>query len=292
MMKSLFYLLAPALLVSEWAAAQKVTNRLQFNQGQTLEIVMDTKTTIAQQAMGQAIDFNLDGTGLHQYEVTNATEENTTLRHRVKQVRFSFDGMGQKRSFDSGNDKDLNGPMGKPLKEMLEKKYDLILDTAGTTLMAMPEKVELPGGDSRAAMITSMMGDLMALVQPPKKGTASFFRVLPDSAVGVGSTWTETTPLETGNRDAAYRLSEINDTTIVVDFATSSSTRTKAEMMGSEITTNMNNKSTGRIIIDRATGLMRQKNETIESNGSTETGFGTVPITSRTTTTIQVTPRN
>jgi hypothetical protein len=48
----------------------------------------------------------------------------------------------------------------------------------------------------------------------------------------------------------------------------------------------MNNKSTGKIILDRATRILREKNSTTESNGNTEGGFGTVPVTSKTTTNI------
>ena len=51
--------------------------------------------------------------------------------------------------------------------------------------------------------------------------------------------------------EAAYTISDINDSTIVVDFAANSVTVTKAEMMGTETTTTMNNKSTGKIILDK-----------------------------------------
>jgi hypothetical protein len=50
----------------------------------------------------------------------------------------------------------------------------------------------------------------------------------------------------------------------------------------------MNNKSTGKIIIDRATGIIREKTMKTDSNGNTETSFGTLPVTSATTITITV----
>ena len=93
-----------------------------------------------------------------------------------------------------------------------------------------------------------------------------------------------------GKLEAAYTIADINDSTIVVDFAENSITVTKAEMMGSETTTTMNNKSTGKIILDRATGIMREKTINTESNGNTEAPFGTLPVTSKTTTVITVKP--
>ncbi len=277
------------LLLTVTAGAQKVNGRLKFEQGQVLGIQLQVQTTIAQQAMGQAIDFTVDAAGNHSYKVTNSTEDNSTLNHQVNRVSFTFDGMGQKRSFDSDKEADMKGMFGKPMKELLEKKYDIIVDPSGKTLMALPEKITLTAGDSRMAIITNMLQDIFELVQPPAKGSASFFKVLPDTETGKGEPWTESHTNERGKFDAAYSISDINDSTIVVDFAASSVTVTKAEMMGSETTTTLNSKSSGKIILDRITGIMREKTFTTEANGNTESSFGTLPLTSKSTTTIKVT---
>jgi hypothetical protein len=59
-------------------------------------------------------------------------------------------------------------------------------------------------------------------------------------------------------------------------------------MMGNESTTIMNNKTTGKIILDKLTGIIREKTSTIESNGSTVVMGNTVPVTSKTTILIKV----
>lgn len=155
-----------------------------MEQGQKFDITMQVKTSVVQQAGGQSIDFNVDATGNHSYKVTNATEENSTLHHELQRVRFSFEGMGPRRSFDSNEEKDLKGPFGKPMKEMLEKSYDIIIDTNGKTLMAFPEKVKFAEMDNQMAIISSLLKDVMDLVQPPLKDNNSFFKVLPDTAIG------------------------------------------------------------------------------------------------------------
>lgn len=287
-MKRITTSLVFVLFFSTLAISQKVTGKLRFEQGQILEISMKMKTTISQQAMGQAIDFNVDAAGDHSYKVTNTTEDNSTLNHSVQRITFAFDGMGQKRSFDSNEKKDITGEMGKPIKDMLDKKYDIIIDPTGKVLMAMPEKVKLSETDSRMAIITTMLKDVLDLVQPPQKGKASFFKVLPDTEAGIGDAWTTSYETNGGKGEAAYAISDINDSTIVVDFAENSVTVTKAEMMGNETTTTLNNKSTGKIIIDRTTGIMREKIINTESNGNTEASFGTLPVTSKTTTIITV----
>ena len=122
--------------------AQKVQGKLKFGQGQNFVITVDLKNTIAQQAMGNAIDFTLNGNANHTYKVTNSTEDNTTLRHSMERLSFEFDGMGQKRSFDSNKPKDLDGQMGKPIKDLMSKTYDMLVDSYGNTLMCVPEKIE------------------------------------------------------------------------------------------------------------------------------------------------------
>lgn len=268
--------------------AQKVTGKLQFSQGQVAEITMQVKTTIAQDAMGQTIDFNIDATGVHTFQVTNSTEENTTLNHRMKQVSFYFDGMGQKRKFDSREEKDINGAFGKPMKDLLEKKYDIIIDNNGRTLMAIPEKVVYGETDNRMALITSLLKDVTALVQPPAKGKPSFFQVLPDTETSIGDSWKDGYEDSTGKMNTTYTVTGLNDTLIIVEFVMNSVTTTKAEMMGNETVTTMNNKSTGKILLDRQTGIIREKVSNTESSGTTEGPFGSVPVTSKTSTLITV----
>ncbi len=289
-MKRITTCLSCFFVLSAVTFGQKVTGKLLFQQGQTLEVSMKMKTTIAQQAMGQAIDFNVDATGYHVYKVTNTTTDNSTLNHQVNRITFAFDGMGQKTSFDSNKEKDLNGQMGKPIKDMLAKKYNIIIDTAGKVLMAMPEKVELSAMDSRMAIISSMLKDVLDLAQPPQKGKSSFFKILPENEAGKGEAWTTSHETSNGKVDAAYIITDITDSTIVVDFVENSITVSKAEMMGSETSTKLNNKSTGKIILDRTTGIIREKTLTIESNGNTESAFGTIPVTSKTTVIILVKP--
>jgi hypothetical protein len=279
-----------SFIIAILAHSQKVNGKLKFGQGQVFEIGLETKTTISQEAMGQAIDFNVDGLASHIYKVTNTTGDNSTLHHDVKKIGFNFEGMGQKRSFDSNNPKDMEGQFGKPVKELLKKSFDMIIDTSGKVLMLQPEKMEEVVIDERMKLITGMLKDVMDVVQPPKKGSASFFKILPDTETGKGESWNEASTTEGNKFSKTYTLTDITDSTIVIDFTGTASTVTKAEMMGMETTTTMNDKTTGQIILDKATGIIRQKTITIESTGTTEAMGGTLPVTSKTTINIKVTP--
>ena len=283
---SAFLFLLPGMMHS-----QTVAGKIILNQGQVLGITLQVSTSISQQAMGQAIEFKVDATADHEYHVTNSTEDNSTLHHQFNRIMFSFDGMGQKKKFDSKEEKDLSGIIGKPVKEMLSKSYDMIIDPTGTVLMAIPEKIQLADGDSRMAIILSMLKDVTDLVQPPAKGGRSLFKTLPDKESGMGDKWSYNWEDSNGKYREDYTLSAISDSTVTVDLAGLSQTTFKAEMMGNPTTTKMNNKTTGKIILDKATGLLKEKTTSTESNGNTESSFGDIPVTSKTTTVLKVSPR-
>ena len=270
---------------------QKVTGKLKFEQGQQVDIKTEVKTTISQEAMGQVIDFNVDGIAHHFYKVTNATDDNSTLHHETSRIQFNFEGMGQKRPFDSDKEKDQKSSEGKVIKELLKKTFDIIIDPAGKVLMVQPEKsapVEMEGA---MKLISSMMKDVVEVVEAPAKGTNGFFKILPDYETGKGDTWNENFENASGKFENTYTLKEITDSTINIELAGTSVTTTKVEMMpGMEITTFLKNKTTGMIIIDKLTGIVRQKIVNTESTGTTQGMGGETPINSKTSITITVSP--
>jgi hypothetical protein len=286
---SLFTLLSVFIAIT--CLSQKISGKLVFRQGQILEITEVVKTTVSQEAMGQAIDFTAGGTTIHLYKVTNTTNDNNTLHHEVKRIAFNFEGMGQKRSFDSENKKDMDDQLGPVVKDILEKSFDLIIDTAGKVLLAKPEKSELSKADDRLAIVLNMLKNVTNVAYPPKKNEASFFKVLPDKEIALNESWTDAMEDSTGKYNTVYTLSGITDSTLVVDLKGNSVTMTKAEMMGREIITNMNNAFTGKIILDRVTGIIREKTISTQSNGTTEAMGGTLPVTSKTNVTIYITPK-
>jgi len=278
------------LLFSKNFFGQPVSGKLQFEQGKILNIQMEIKSSVAQQPGGQAIDFTIEGMVLHSYKVINAAAENTTLQHHANKIGFSFDGMGQKRSFDSDSNNDMEGPFGETVKNILSKSFDMIIDHNGKVLTIRPDKIEPVKADDRSAIVFNMLKGITDVIYPPKKGEASFFKILPDKATNIGETWTDSGQNENGKFSTEYTLANITDSTIVVDFKGTALITTKGTMMGMETSTTMNSMNTGKIILDKITGLIKEKTTMIESNGNTEAMGGTTPVTSKTTIVIQMKP--
>ncbi len=281
-MQKLFATLSVFTLSASMAFSQKITSKPAFQQGDSIAIHVSLEQTIAQQAMGQAIDFKVFGNTDHSYKVSNSTDDNTTLHHKISRMQFDFDGMGQKRKFDSDNEKDLSGQFGKPFKEILSKEFDMIIDRSGKTLLVRPEKIALEQPDARFAIIANMLKELTSVVYAPQKGSASFFALLPEEGAAVGESWQETFKTANESGITTYKLSAVTDSTIVIDFKTVSTATSTTEMMGMETSTTMKNNITGHIIADKASGIIKEKISNLDSNGATEVMGNSMPMSAKT----------
>lgn len=289
--KNRLFFSAISLLIAGSITAQTVTGALGFTQGQTLAVSVELKNTMAQQAMGQSIDFSANGVARHQFVVSNQTADNTTLHHTVQGIRFSFDGMGAKKSFDSDKSSDLQSAFGKPIREWLKQSYHLIIDTVGKTMMVQSPKMPATEQDDQFKFITGLLGDLMGVANPPAKNEPSLFAVLPAGNIAIGDTWNHTGSNREEQWSIDYTLTAITDTAIVVSLKGISSRQQQADMRGMTVTTTVKSLSTGSILIDPATRLLRQKKIHIESSGTAEMMGNSTPVSSKTDLFIQVIPQ-
>ena len=269
--------------------SQIVNKKPVFQQSQMMQVTMETKSTISQQAGGQSIDFNVNGSAVHSYKVTNTNSDNSTLHHEAKRIKFDFDGMGQSKSFDSDIQKDMDGPLGKPIQETLKKTFDMIVDSTGKVLLVKPEKFAAEEMEGPMKLMANMLKDVLSVVEPPAMGTNSIFKILPDHSVNKGDTWSETVETAEGKINNNYTLSDVTDSTLIVDITGTSVTNSKLEIMaGMEIAFLLNNKSSGKIIIDRKTNFPKERVLNTESNGTMQGLGGETPIISKSTITTKI----
>ena len=276
------------MLLSFFAQAQKVAGKIVFQPGQVLTVNMKSSTTNLVSAMGQELEMKTEVIADHQFKVTNTTDENHTLSHEINRVRFNSDGMGNTMSFDSQSEKDLNGQMGAPVQDLLSKKYNLVIDASGNTLMGMNEGGSTEKASPAAGMLSQFLGGMTELTQAPKQGEASFFKVLPSTEVGVGDAWTNTVDRNGAKTEEAYSIAEINENFIILNYLSNSNSTTVQENMGMEVTISMKNKSEGKIKVDRKSGILKEKTITTTATGTVASGYGDFPINATSTSVITI----
>ena len=295
-MKNSFILTIALAVLNAPGFSQKVTGKLNLKKGQQIEITSDTKSLVNQEAMGQTIDFKINGSITHVYQVIDANAKQASLKHNTKHISLNMDGMGQTQAFDSDKKEDLDGQMGGPVKDILNKSYEMTIDQSGKVISVKEDTTQTKKQGDEADMVGNILSKLGSALDAPVAGEASFFKILPGKELKKGDTWLDSTNFQAGDSTRFqggkefihYTLSDITPSGIVVDFTSNSNTDIKSDMMGMEATTHMINNSKGKITIDRASGILKNKIAETESNGTVDIMGQSIPIKTKTNLTINV----
>jgi len=276
------------ILLTTATNAQKVSGKLVFQPGQVLTVTTKSSMSNLVSAMGQEIELKSESTVDQVFRVTNTTEESHTLSQEMKRIQMSSTGMGGDVKFDSDSEKDMKGQFGEPVKELLGRKTNMVIDASGNTLMAMTEGTVKSSTATGSDMLAQFIGGISEMTQTPKQGEASFFKVLPASEVGKGDGWTSTTDRNGNKVEEAFSVAEINDNAIILNYLSNSASSRVQENMGMEVTISMKNKTEGKITVDRKTGIIKEKALTTTATGTVVTGMGEFPINATSTTLVTI----
>ena len=287
-MKKFSLLTITLIILTTPGFSQKVSGKLNFKKGQQIEIVTDTKSLVTQEAMGQTVEFKIDGSITHIYQVADANTKQATLGHKTKHIGLNMDGMGQTQSFDSDKKEDLDGQMGGPVKEILNKSYEMTIDQSGKVISVKEDTTQTKKQGDEADMVGNILSKLGSALDAPVAGEASFFKILPGKELKKSDTWLDSTEAPGGKEFIHYTLSDITPTEILLDYTSTSNSDIKSDMMGMEATTHMVNNSKGKITIDRASGILKNKTAETESNGTVDIMGQSIPIKTKTSLTINV----
>ncbi|TCJ18599.1 hypothetical protein EPD60_03610 [Flaviaesturariibacter flavus] len=287
-------LLFGALALSLNGFAQKVNGKLNLSKGQKFEVVSETKTNATQEVMGQSMEVSSNSTFTQVYDVQDAGANGITIEHKVKRFEvMSEGGPGQSMSYDSENEADRKGEMGRMIdKKVLKNKYTMMVDAFGKVTSVKPDD-DNPNGkkgaedDGMAAMMMQQMGAGGSTL--PKAGDKSFFSVLPsDKEVGVGETWTDAVKKDGADNKRTYKITAISAEGITVEYTSETKINKEMAMMGQNAQIDMTEKGSGTVIVDRKTGVVRTLTGVSKTEGNVEVQGMTIPVTSTTNTTVTV----
>lgn len=244
-------------VLSLCSAAQKTSGKLTFAKGQKLEVVTNLSIT------GQSMMGPSSGTitFADTYTVQEAVPNSYTLVRTPKHIKMNFSVGSQEIKLDSDNPKDLEGAFGQPIKEIMEQKPEFTIDVNGK-IIAVKESGKKKEESAGNNMMSMMLPGLDAAAGIPRVGDPSVFQVLPAQEISVGDTWKDSVKSDGNQYLSVYKVKGMNDREIVVDFDTEGTTEMSQETMGMKVDVNAASKITGTVLIDKATGIIRQKTTT------------------------------
>ena len=258
-------------------SAQKVSNKLSFQNGQKLEVTTNmnmTSSSMLGESSGNVI--NID-----EYAVANTSAQETTIQKAAKKMKLSLSLMGKDYTIDSDKKEDMEGQFGAPIKDILHQKFEFSVDANGkiTKVKADEKKSEANSG-----MMGMMMPGMTAAAAAPKVGNPSFFKFLPDSReVGKGDTWVDSVNTVDNQSKTIYTVKDINDSEVILDFTEEGKGKATQSAMGMSIDVTSTSKSTGTITLDKTTGILKQRTATTDTESNMNMGGREMSSTMKTT---------
>lgn len=285
-MKRILLIAVLGLTISSFAQNGKLT----FQKGQKIEMTVESKKLSTLELMGQPMESTVNATITTSYDIKDVNANGTVIEHKVKRLVFTADGMGQKQSFDSEKESDLQGELGKILEKSIKNKYTLTLDPSGKiTNVKLDDDNPNAKPNDDSEMIAELVSSQLGLnLNTPKAGGVSELAILPALSLKKGDTWVDTASTVETTRSTNYTVKSINDNEVTLDFTEVTNVQATKTIMGTQAIVKAKNSSTGNIVIDKKTGILKQKTSTIDTDGNIEAQGQSIPQKEKTTVTVTV----
>jgi hypothetical protein len=284
-MKRIFFVLMVCLSVQ--AYGQKA-NDVKFERGKKLEMIAESKAVVSQEMMGQTMDVNVNSKLVRSFDIEDVNNGVAKIEHKVKRLQFDFDMMGQKQSFDSENEADLKSEMGKSLEKSIKNKYSMMVDAGGKIVSVSldddnPNK-EVAGTD----MMSNMLSQFAEGLELPKSGDLFSLKLSTNGQFAKGKSWSDSlSGPEAGN--IKYTVADVTGSEVLIDYTSEGVTK-RSQEVGGGMTMNLDlkNKTTGRITVDKKSGLLKKRTLESEGSGMMEIAGQSIPMKSKVSGTITV----
>lgn len=272
-MKNIFLVVVLAIALP--GLSQKINNTLAFEKGKKLEMTVTVNSNVT--SMGNT---KMDAVIERIFDIEDVVNGNAVVEHKVKRIQFSMESMMGAESFDSENENDRKGEIGKAMEKTLKNKYTMTLDATGKVIdVKMDDDNKKAAKDPNQDMMAGLLSQIGEGLEQPATGDASDFKILPDRELIKGDVWTDSIQ----DRKTTYTIENITENDITIIFKEEKKIQKKQEMMGREMTINTVENTKGTITLDGKSRLLKEKNAITDSSGTIDVMGQSLPVSSATT---------
>ncbi len=255
------------------------SNKLKLSNGQ--KIIVESTTHI-EASFGMGMELNSNSTAVNSLQVKNITDKNSTVSNTLTRLKVDMNMMGQPNNYDSENKEGNNSDMAKIFDERLNKTVDVDIDN--NTGLAVEQKKIVKAKDTEAA---NPADDLLKMFSntSDEAMVSGAFEIIP-AGKSIGDKWDDTTNSKDMKIIRTYTLKSIsgNEAVIQLDVLTKAVNMLNFQEMEFEIKSET--KTTGEIITDVSTGLVKKRTSNSDITGSLQMMGQDMPISAKTTSTI------
>jgi Family of unknown function (DUF6263) len=279
-MKRIFISLT--LLIIAGLSFAQTPDKIKLSNGQkiTIETTIDIQANLA---MGMGLTSN--SATVNALEVKNSNAQNYVISNTLTKLKMtSTNTMGQPGgNYDSENKAGNDEQMAKIFEDKINKPVDVTLDnTTGLAAVAAKKKEKKVDTDGEDA---NPMADMMKMFSDNGSDDAvvsGAFVVIPKGK-SIGDSWADTTMDKDMKAIRTYTLKSISGNEAVIQSNAVLNAVNKLDFQGMELTIKTETKTTGEIVTDISTGLVKKKNSVADITGNIPIMGQDMPISAKVT---------
>lgn len=251
------------------AEAQTAKGKIVLTQGLQLEEVTTMKAVSSMEMMGNKMETIMESTSTNNIAVKENTPANYLISNTYKRLQLNMSVMGQERKIDTDNKEDMAGEGGE-MGKLINKSQDIVIDKNGKILELKKS------GDAESDAMQQILGSQVGLIV--NSPFAAFHSIGGGKAVKVNDTWVEEINTDQVKSTTTYTLKSLKGNEASVSFTGTGTTKAKVEKEGMEIVMDMTNKTSGDIVLDISSGIIKTRTGKIDATGTTEVMGQKIPI--------------
>ena len=251
------------------------SGKINLVKGQRFVVESTSNATITQEAMGQSIDVKIDLTYTNAIEVKDIKDNGYVLTNTIIKLKMNTNTMGQETNYDSEKKEDQNTDIGQKVNKMLNVPKIVEIDKAGKVINSVKTDKTDTAGDIMANIMQNLFG-----ADNGSEGLNLAFHMIPSRAV-TGFSWSDSVNTEGNISHTYYTIKELKGNEALIDIKGDVQISKKTQAEGMDINSSSTGTVTGDESINISTGIIRQKNTTIETKGNVELMGQQMPITTR-----------
>ncbi len=274
-MKKVFVLFLS--VISFTTFAQSTTGKIVVKKGQHFIVESSTDGVANLDMMGQSMEMKIGSTTKTTADIKDLKDNNYTITQIITDIKSSFSGMGQEKTFDSDKKEDMAGEAGALYKGKINVPKDVVITNEGKPVAATATS------DSSTKKDDNPMGAIMDMIGGGQDNIASaLFLVIPGGKKA-GDTWQDSTTSEGAKMKRIFTLHSIANKEAALTINTIMDINKTIQAQGMDMNAVMTSKINSEILVDVISNLQKENKSTMDVTGTIDIMGQSVPITSKAT---------
>ena len=252
-----FVLLGITVITTILVHGQKIA----VSKGQKLEAVNNSKMIMNMEMAGQSLAYNMESVSTATVELKDVDKDGFVFTNTTKRMTMHMEGLGQDVSFDSDKKEDMDGEMGKAIKENIGKEQQIQVDKNGKIVKMDTDTTAGAGGG--VGQMMNMTGTLM------KGQPYPMLLPFPGHVLKTGDLWTDSTGSpETVKMVMHYTVKSMSKDEIVLTYTGRLAKKGTLEQQGMQFDLDMGGDIKGEATYETATGLVKTSTSSSDIKGT------------------------